>query len=145
MDATPVSSPDRPAGPNRLGPIAYAATTLYVDDLEASIAWYRRTLGLEPASVSHDEFAYARYRVGDLVFVLEPASAATDPHDSGRTGAAALNLVVQREPATIRAELLEDGVPCTDLKASPRFETFLVRDPDGHRIYVTKPRPGRDP
>lgn len=122
-----------------LGPVIAAAVTLYVRDLDASIDWYRDVLGLEPASVSQDEFPYARYHVGGLAFVLEPAHAATDPHDSDRTGAAAVNLVVERQPAAIRAELADRGVSCTELKTSPRFETFLVRDPDGHRIYVTKP------
>jgi catechol 2,3-dioxygenase-like lactoylglutathione lyase family enzyme len=123
-----------------LGPIAAGAVTLYVHDLDASIEWYRDALGVEPVSVSHDEFAYARYLAAGLAFVLEPAHAATDPGDSDRTGAAALNLVVEHDPADIRAALVERGVTCTPLKESPRFATFLVRDPDGHRIYVTRPR-----
>jgi catechol 2,3-dioxygenase-like lactoylglutathione lyase family enzyme len=130
--------PDDP--PGSLGPIAAAAVTLYVRDLDASIEWYADTLGLTPVSVSHDEFAYARFVAAELAFVLEPAHAATDPVDSDRTGAAALNLVVERDPAEVRASLVARGVACTALKRSPRFATFLVRDPDGHRIYVTRPR-----
>ena len=136
--ATAGPDPSQPA--DRLGPILAAAVTLYVRDLDASVSWYRDVLGLEPASVSEDEFAYARYRSGGLAFVLEPASAATDPSDSDRTGGTALNLVVDRDPSAIRAELIELGVACTEVKVSPRFTTFLVRDPDGHRIYVTQPR-----
>jgi hypothetical protein len=37
---------------------------------------------------------------------------------------------------------VERGIACTEPHRAPRFETFLVRDPDGHRIYVTKPTAG---
>ena len=136
----PSNSTDPPDVVDRLGPITSAAVTLYVDDLDTSIAWYRDALGLEPATVSEDAFRYAGYRAGGLAFVLEPASAATDPRDSDRTGAAALNLVVDRDPEVIRSELTASGVACTEVKRSPGFDTFLVRDPDGHRIYVTRAR-----
>jgi catechol 2,3-dioxygenase-like lactoylglutathione lyase family enzyme len=123
--------------------VSYAAVTLYVDDIDVSVRWYADVLGLHPADRAADEFPYARYEVGRLALVLEPAYAATDPVDSDRTGAAALNLVVDRDPADIRNGLVAQGVDCTEIHESPKFATFLLRDPDGHRLYVTRPR--RDP
>jgi uncharacterized protein (DUF952 family)/catechol 2,3-dioxygenase-like lactoylglutathione lyase family enzyme len=131
--------PYDPRSAGALGRVVAGAVTLYVGDLDASIAWYRDLLGLEPVEVSADEFPYARFKFGQTTVVLEPAHAATDPHDSDRTGAAAVNLVVERDPAAIRTDLVDRGAVCTPLKRSPGFVTFLVRDPDGHRIYVTKP------
>jgi catechol 2,3-dioxygenase-like lactoylglutathione lyase family enzyme len=125
-----------------LGPVAMAAATLYVADLDASVTWYREAIGLEPLERTEDDFPYARYRIGGLTLVLEPIDAATDPIDSAQTGGAAINLVIERDPASVRAALVDRGVGCTELRRSPRFASFLVRDPDGHRLYITRAHRG---
>jgi catechol 2,3-dioxygenase-like lactoylglutathione lyase family enzyme len=131
-----VTRPSRRAG----DALRAAAVTFYVGDVAASIEWYREALGLEPVAVTEDAFPYAVYDVSGLRLVLEPAHAATDGHDSDRTGAAALNLVVTGDLEPIRQALLDAGSACTEIKRSPRFESFLVRDPDGHRVYLSRPR-----
>jgi catechol 2,3-dioxygenase-like lactoylglutathione lyase family enzyme len=122
-----------------LGAVTMAATTLYVADLDASVAWYHDLLEVEPVERTEDEFPYARYRVGGLTLVLEPVHAATDPVDSDRAGGAAINLVVDRDPSDVRADLVGRGITCTEIRESPQFASFLVRDPDGHRLYITRP------
>ena len=121
-----------------LGSIGLAATTLYVSDLDAAVAWYGEALGLEPMSLGKDAERYASYLVGGAILVLEPLQAAIDAAAPGAESTT-VNLVVDRDPAAVRAELLERGVRCSALVSSPHFSSFLVRDPDGNRFYVTRP------
>ena len=118
--------------------VSLAAITYYVQDLEAAVAWYGEVLGLEPMSTGRDAEPYASFLVGGSILVLEPLSAAMDPTPPGAESTT-LNLVVDRDPGEVRAELVARGARCSKVLTSPHFESFLLRDLDGNRFYVTRP------
>ena len=120
-----------------LGKIALAATSLYVSNLEAAIAWYEEKLALRPAMVGADEHPYAAFSVGGAIVVLEPRVAALEPEPG--SGSTTINLVVDLDPAGVREELLRRGVECSEIVESPNYASFLVRDIDGNRFYVSRP------
>jgi catechol 2,3-dioxygenase-like lactoylglutathione lyase family enzyme len=120
-----------------LGTIQLAATTLYVSDLDVSLRWYEEKLGLRPVMTGSDGHAYATFQMGAALVVLEPREAALEPAAFG-TDSATVNVVIDRDPAEVRDELLGRGVSCSHVVESG-FRSFLVRDPDGNRFYVTRP------
>jgi len=117
-----------------------AATSLYVDDLDEAVAWYRDRLGLEPLATGTDRHPYATYHLAGSLVVLEPVQALYEGKGARGSGAASVNLVVDRDPAEVRDDLLARGVDCSALVEST-FVSFLVRDPWGNRFYVTRPLP----
>ncbi len=124
-----------------LGAISLAATTLYVRDLDAAVDWYRDMLGLEPMIVGRDRHGYAAYQLGPSILVLEPLEAAMEPAEPG-SESTTVNLVINGDPASVREELLRRGVTCGRMVPSPNYQSFLIRDPDGNRFYVTRPTTG---
>ena len=121
-----------------LGEIGLAATTFYVSDLDTALAWYEETLGLEPMTVGTDGDRYAAYLVGGSILVLEPRAAAMEPANPG-SESTTINLVTDKDPAAVRAELVLRGVVCSDIVGSPHYSSFLIRDLDGNRFYVSRP------
>jgi catechol 2,3-dioxygenase-like lactoylglutathione lyase family enzyme len=121
-----------------LGEIGMAATTLYVSDIDQALNWYREKLGLEPAMSGSDGHRYAGYLLGGSIVVLEPIEAALESAGPGAESTT-VNLVVEDKPAVVRDALLARGVVCGDLVESPGFSSFLMRDLDGNRFYVTRP------
>jgi len=121
-----------------LGEVAMAATTLYVADIDEAINWYRDKFGMEPTTNGSDGHRYASYLLGGVLVVLEPIEAALESAGPGGESTT-VNLVVENDPAVVREALLERGVACGRLVESPGFSSFLVRDLDGNRFYVTKP------
>ena len=132
-------------GDSPLGKVDLAATSLYVSSLDDAIAWYGNALGLEPMSVGKDGHGYASFLIGAAIVVLEPFEAALEPGERGQENTT-INLVVDRDPAEVRDDLIGRGVTCGPLVSSPNFVSFLIRDPDGNRFYVTRPasREARD-
>lgn len=128
-----MSSADQP-----IGAVDVVATSLYVSDIDLAVDWYRDKLGLEPAMVGADGHRYATYVLGGVFIVLEPIEAALESAGPGAESTT-VNLVVDKEPAAARQALVERGVVCGPLVRSPGFVSFLVRDLDGNRFYVTKP------
>jgi catechol 2,3-dioxygenase-like lactoylglutathione lyase family enzyme len=126
----------QPQGP--LGTVSLAATSLYVADIDRAIAWYRDKLGLEPAMAGTDGDRYASYLLGGVFVVLEPVEAALEAAGPGGESTT-VNLLVDREPADVRTELVRRGVACGPVVDSPGFSSFLVRDLDGNRFYVSRP------
>jgi hypothetical protein len=61
-----------------------------------------------------------------------------EPAEPGHESTA-INLVVDRDPADVRDVLSERGASCSELVMSPSLSSFLVRDLDGNRFYVTRP------
>jgi catechol 2,3-dioxygenase-like lactoylglutathione lyase family enzyme len=114
-----------------------AATSLYVADLDKSVAWYKDNLGLEPMAIGADGHRYASFSMGGAIVVLEPLEAALEPSEP-RAENTTVNLIVDRDPAEVRDDLVGRGVPCGPLVSS-NFVSFLLRDPDGNRFYVTRP------
>lgn len=123
---------------SRLGTIEMVATSLYVSDLDAATVWYSDKLGLVPVSVAADGHPYAAFVIGGAVVVLEPIEAALEATDLS-TGNTTLNVLVDRDPAAVRAELIERDVTCGELVVSPNFVSFLMRDLCGNRFYVARP------
>jgi hypothetical protein len=76
--------------------------------------------------------------MGGTIVVLEPLEAALEPAPPG-TENSTINLVVSRDPAEVRDDLLQREVACGPLVTSPNFISFLIRDVDGNRFYVTRP------
>lgn len=129
-----MADPDSP-----LGAVELAATTLYVEDLDAAVAWYRSVLGCEPLTLGADAEAYASYLLGGAIVVLEPRTAALEAAPPGAESTT-VNLVVDRDPEEVRRDLTARGARCGPVVVSPHFASFLVRDLDGNRFYVTRPR-----
>jgi len=115
-----------------------AATSMYVADLDAAVEWYRTNLDLEPVSIGTDRHPYATYSFNGALLVLEPLKALYQGGGATGSGATSVNLVVDRDPADVRADLMARGVECSEIVES-NFSSFLVCDPDGNRFYVTAP------
>ena len=101
---------------------------LYVGDLEAAIARYRKLLGREPAKVRHD---YAKFEIADPPVILSLNTGGTPgtvSHLGIRypgTGDVASEMVRVKQQ---EVELLEQkGTTCCYAKA----DKFWVRDADG--------------
>lgn len=112
------------------------AVTLYVADLDLALAWYAKKFGLEPMSVGSDGHSYAAFSMGGAIVVLEPIEAALEPAGRGAENTT-LNVMVDRDPAEVRAELLSRGVSCSELVFS-NYVSFLIRDLDGNRFYISR-------
>jgi catechol-2,3-dioxygenase len=121
-----------------LGSIELAATSLYVSNLDDAVSWYEEKFNLQPMAVGTDGHGYASFLMGSAIVVLEPIEAALEPAKQGEENTT-INLVVSRDPAEVRAELIDRGVACGPLVSSPNFLSFLIRDQDGNRFYVTRP------
>lgn len=121
-----------------LGNVELVAVTLYVADLDAALAWYAEKFGLEPMSTGSDGHRFAAFSIGGSIVVLEPIEAALEPASRGAENTT-LNVMVDRDPAEVREELLSRGVVCGELVYSG-YVSFLVRDLCGNRFYVTRPR-----
>jgi len=122
-----------------LGVVNMAATTLYVASLDTAIDWYREKLGLEPAMAGTDALRHAAYLFGSAIVVLEPIEAALEATAPGAESTT-INVIVENDPILVRDELLARGVVCGPLVESPGYLSFLMRDLDGNRFYVTRPR-----
>jgi catechol 2,3-dioxygenase-like lactoylglutathione lyase family enzyme len=125
-------------GSGPFGEIALAATTLYVADLDAALRWYSDMLELAPAMVGTDGHAYATFRIGGGLVVLEPVEAALEPNPPG-TESTTINLIVQRPASEVRDDLVGRGVACGAIVDSPHYSSFLFRDLDGNRFYAAQP------
>jgi catechol 2,3-dioxygenase-like lactoylglutathione lyase family enzyme len=125
-----------------LGVVTMAATTLYVSDIDKAIDWYRDKLGLEPAMAGTDEFRYAGYLLGGVFVVLEPIEAALESVGPGAESTT-VNIIVENDPAAVHDALVGRGVACGPLGESPGYVSFLMRDLDGNRFYVTRPHSSR--
>ena len=121
-----------------LGAVSMAATTLYVSDFDKAVDWYRDKLGLQPTTVGTDGSRYAAYLLGGAFVVLEPIEAALEAVGPGAESTT-VNLIVQDDPAVVRDALIARGVVCGPLRESPGYISFLMRDPDRNRFYVTRP------
>jgi catechol 2,3-dioxygenase-like lactoylglutathione lyase family enzyme len=101
---------------------------LYVKDLEAAIAEYRKILGIEPAKVRHD---YAKFELADPPVILSLNVGGKSGNLShlgiryGSTGEVASEQVRVKNLGVERLE--QKGVTCCYAKA----DKFWVRDADG--------------
>jgi len=120
-----------------LGTISMCAVTFYVADLDKALAWYDEKLGLTPLTVSSDGHAYASFSFGGSIVVLEPIEAALEPDALGHDNTT-LNVLIEDDPVAVRELLVSRGVSCGEVVLSG-FASFLMRDLDGNRFYITRP------
>ena len=110
---------------------------LYVRDLDRSIDFYRRFLGVEPAKRRPD---YAKFELADppLVLGMNPAPAG----DESRVSHLGLRVASADELERVRARLEAAGLaPVAELGTTccyARQDKLWVRDPDGNpwEVYV---------
>jgi catechol 2,3-dioxygenase-like lactoylglutathione lyase family enzyme len=121
-----------------LGTVDVAVTSVYAADLDAAIRWYEAALGLQPVSVGDDVHPHAAFQLGASLIVLEPISEALEPAVPASENTT-INLLVRRDASEVREELLRRGVRCSDMVDTPQFSSFLLRDLDGNRFYVSQP------
>ena len=117
--------------------VEMVAVSLYVSDLDLAIAWYGEKLGFQPMSVGADGHRFAAYSIGGAIVVLEPIEAALEPAARGSENTT-LNVMIDRDPADVRVELVSRGVTCSELAPSPNYISFLVRDLDLNRFYISR-------
>ena len=121
-----------------LGPIDMAPTSLYVADLDAAIRWYEAALGLQPVSIGDEIHPHAAYQFGASLIVLEPIAEALEPAPLGSENAT-INIMVSRDASEIRQKLLRRAVRCSEMENTVHYHSFLIRDLDGNRFYVSQP------
>jgi catechol 2,3-dioxygenase-like lactoylglutathione lyase family enzyme len=123
-----------------LGTVDAAVTSLYVADLDAAVRWYETVLGLLPLSVANvdDVHPHAAFHLGGSLVVLEPIEAALERAEPAAENTT-INLLVRRDASQVRTELLRRGVRCSEMADSPHYSSFLMRDLDGNRFYISQP------
>ncbi len=122
-------------------------TLLMVTDLDASLAFYRDVLGLEPSEVNDDNVEFA---TGDCTLVLEEDFdeavlddfGLTFPADPRGEGVIAAIGVDDREAVADTLDRVREGDQSVlmDAREVPWGRVMsLVEDPDGYTIEVSAP------
>lgn len=119
-------------------------TYLMVTDLEASVRFYRNVLELEPEKVSDRQ---AKFRTGAATLVLErdfdePVLREFGLEPPGDDRGAGVIVVLEVDDVEAAYERAENAG--ADVRIEPRTvdwgrTLFLVADPDGYVIEVSKP------
>lgn len=118
-------------------------TCVYVDDLEASAAFYRDVLGLEPISAVPGRHAF--FRCGDGVFLLfDPArteipNGDIPPHGARGPGHVAFAVPLDDLPAW-STRLAAHGIPVeAEVSWTAGGSSLYLRDPGGNSVELTSP------
>ena len=107
-----------------------ASVLVYVRDMEASVDFYARLLGVE---VAHRDATTAQFAAGNLRLVLHRDKL---PPRAGVRGAMEFDLEVE-DAGAYREELARRGVPAPPPQRYPWGWTgFAVTDPDGNVVEV---------
>jgi catechol 2,3-dioxygenase-like lactoylglutathione lyase family enzyme len=109
---------------------------LRVGDLERSVAFYSRIVGLPELSrkIEDGETTAVWLKAGDAVLMLERRLRGKGPE----TGSGHLLAFAFESLDLVEARLAKAGVPIDDRTG----ETLYVRDPDGHRVGFSRFRFG---
>ena len=116
---------------------------LFVADMDASIAFYRRVLGFE---LVREESDYASLRSGSVTFGLGPIAKLptqggyfTRPRLAGDRGAGVEIVLEVDDVAAYRRRVETSGYPVLhELQARPWGLTdFRLADPDGYYLRLT--------
>ena|ERR1700759_2809264 len=117
------------------------ATVVRVRDVQASVAWYRDKLGLEPIHVGEDgpDHPIASFVIAGAVVSLwqlpvEQTLARPNPETSTY-----LVAVMNTDLAPVRNLLTERGVDVDELRRSANHEFFWFYDLDGNRFELSRP------
>lgn len=133
-------------GPTLTGAVHHV--NLSVTDLEASAAWYRRVLGFEPLAAAPDpegrwDKVILRHPSGLLLGLSAHRENRAEKASEFRTGLDHLALAVP-DAASLdawQARLDEEGVPHSEIKATPLGRLVVVRDPDNVQLELYAPNP----
>lgn len=112
---------------------------LTVTDLDATIEWYRRVVGLE--AIRSDAGRWA-LRVGDSKINLHHAASPVAPHAaSPRPGSADICLTTRRPLDDVISGLVAEGVaievgPVRREGARSTLRSVYIRDPDGNLVEI---------
>jgi catechol 2,3-dioxygenase len=127
---SPSIAPDTTVGP----------VDLTVGDLERSLAWYARALGLRPARNGERGDVATLAAGGDDLLVLhqEPGARPVQRH----TGLYHYALLVPERADLARwlVHAVEEEIPLTGLSDHIVSEAIYLRDPDGHGIEIYRDR-----
>src|SRR5437764_610440 len=119
----------------RMGPVH-----LTVSDLERSLGYYRRVVGLDVLEQGAGRASLGADSTELLGLVEEPGAQPTD----GYTGLYHFALLVPDRPSLARwlAHAVRDRIPLTGLSDHYVSEAIYLRDPDRHgiEIYADRPR-----
>ncbi|AJY44434.1 VOC family protein [Martelella endophytica] len=112
---------------------------LYVEDPKASAAFYAEVLGLEPRALS-DGFSSLATAAGLTLGLWRKATA--HPPAEGGPGSAEIGIMTPEKGGVeaLYARFRKEGRSFAQpLVQSPFGPTFVITDPDGHRIRVCQP------
>jgi catechol 2,3-dioxygenase len=113
---------------------------LTVADLERSLGWYARALGLEPTRDRNGGGVAALGAGGDDLLVLhEEPGALPVAHHTGLYHYALL-VPTRSDLARWLARVAQDRIPLTGLSDHIVSEAIYLRDPDGHGIEIYRDR-----
>jgi catechol 2,3-dioxygenase len=118
---------------------------LQIADLDRSVAWYRRVMGLELRDARGNRAVLGAGALPEPLIELRELPGAAPVPERGRLGLyhAALRLPDRRSLANFVQHALAAGV---ELGASDHLvsEAIYLRDPDGHglEVYVDRPQEG---
>jgi catechol 2,3-dioxygenase len=117
------------------------AVHLTVADLDRSLRWYARALGLEPTRERNGGGVAALGAGGDDLLVLhEEPGALPVAHHTGLYHYALL-VPTRSDLARWLARVAQDRIPLTGLSDHIVSEAIYLRDPDGHGIEIYRDRP----
>ena len=108
------------------------AVVVPVTDLDASLAWYRETLGLEPRRVIDGALAVLGTGGPTNVCLYVPGPDGT----KGTCPTGTFPNFRAEDIAATRARLVDHGVTCSEVLGGGGVEFFTCHDPDGNRIDV---------
>lgn len=114
---------------------------LTVRDVEASVAFYQRVLGMQPVTFGNGRraLAFGRQKIN-----LHPANAPLEPHAAKPTpGSADLCLITVAPMEDVMSELAQAGVaieqgPVPRTGAMGAITSVYFRDPDENLIEVSR-------
>ena len=112
---------------------------LYVEDPKASAAFYADFLGLEPEALS-DGFSSLTTATGLTLGLWRKATA--HPPAEGGPGSAEIGIMAAGEGSVeaLYHRVQADGLNILEPLMSAVFgPTFVITDPDGHRIRICQP------
>jgi catechol 2,3-dioxygenase-like lactoylglutathione lyase family enzyme len=118
---------------------------LTVADVEATVAFYERVLGMEPVTFAGGRRAL---RFGDAKLNLHEAGRELEPKAARPTpGSADLCLIAEGPLGEVVAELARQGVPVEEgivrrTGATGPIDSVYLRDPDGNLIEISTPAAG---